>query len=325
MSTLTNWLSINKNNDALNSTFARTSASWVRAFENALNKINFPQVVQEFQNHISNQNNPHEVTLTQIEKSFLQTVWNYYLYYIAPYVEPNESISSLEDFEYIVENNSIIWATICRDGILNTIYQYQDMVGYRYTQPFYILNNFDPISLPVPLYSADPYIPDLTLEYNNTLTALFSTTPVNQLSAVVSFVRVNDSTDEWSISFNNTNNETLFTLTYSPSTTSFTIEGNANLSFTPMNLNPLGDSTVPLEYRAFIRLTPKEMSVIYSAGGLITIQSVPFPTDISISLQSYTLSHPFWKGYGNGVFTRTVNFYSEIVEDNVAEYILRKS
>ena len=330
MSTLSNWLSVNKNNDALNETFGRTSASWIRSFEKILNDINFSQIVQEFKNHISNENNPHLVTLTQIETSFLQTVWNYYLYYIAPYAEENERIMSFEEFEYIVQNNSIIWATICRDGVLNTLYQYQDMVGYRYTQPFYILNDTRPIQLPSALYSADPYFPDLTLEYFNTNTATFSSTPLNTLSAVISFVYEGNSTESWSITFNNTNTVPLFTLTYSPSDTSLSLTENSTLFTTPLtfpslNLNPSGDEDVPLEYRAFIRLTPQSLSVMYSAGGVVTTQQIAFPTDVIISLESYTVSHPFWKGYGSGLFTRTIGLYATIVEDNVAEYILRKS
>ena len=82
---------------------------------------------------------------------------------------------------------------------------------------------------------------------------------------------------------------------------------------------------MPLEYRAFIRLTPQSLSVMYSAGGVVTTQQIAFPTDVIISLESYTVSHPFWKGYGSGLFTRTIGLYATIVEDNVAEYILRKS
>ena len=338
MSTLTNWLAINKRIDSLPPVFAQTAAAWVRAFENELAGLDFVQIMNDFEAHISNYDNPHKVTLAQIENSMFKALWDWYVTGMAPYLPEEYKIPTIEAFEEIVENNPIIWSQIMRDCILNNVYQYQDMVGYRYDQPFYLLYDTNPVQQPTPVYYADIMFPDIMMKYNNTLTStsIGGDKGLGIFTLFFSFI-VKPTTDVWSLELNTTANgssQTICTLSYTPSTQSFSMTFNSNIwstsptfSSSSWNANPSKDQ--PVEYRGVIKYQQGSFQFSYSAGGTFTTVQSTTGTCYGnplLTLNTFTLSHPFWDETITDIpATRAISIYPSLLPTDFTEVIFSRT
>ena len=336
MSTLTNWLAINKRIDSLPPTFARSVAAWVRSFEQELESLDFPAIMESFEDHVQNYNNPHKVTLPQIESSMFTSLWNWYKRGMAPYLDPENQIPTIEAFEEITEENPIIWAQIMRDSILNNIYQYQDMVGYRYNQPYYLLNNTAIIRQIPPCYCANVLFPDLDMVYHNTLTSndLQENTGLSIYTVIFSFAP--SSTTPWSLTLNTKNNNTyqsIATITYEPSTVEFSFSVSSQLWSVPptftTNTFPLTtSSTDPAEYRGVVQFKGNKFTFMWSNGGTFTIaESNPGVLYSGTSnLFNFTLSHGFEDGYStDNPSTKSIIIYPIFTSPAYAEINFSRS
>lgn len=339
MSTLTNWIAINKRNDSLSPVFARTSAAWVRAFEQELQNTDFMQLLSDLEAHVNNFDNPHQVSLPQIASSMLKSLWDWYVTGMAPYLEAEYKIPSFEAFEEIMVTNPIVCFQIMRDCILNNVYQYQDMVGYRYTQPFYLLENITPIKQTPPLYYADSIFPDVNMRYYNSLSSLEigNKEELKVFSVFFSF-NMNSSTTPWTINLNTTslgNAKSFLQCEYTPSTQSLEVSFNSNVWNTPpifptssFSLNPNNDA--PLELRGVIQYDGSQFHFFYSAGGVFTEEvsqgGALVQSGVTLTLNAYTLSHPFWDTIPQDApSTKAVYIYPYLTPMDFTEVIFSRS
>lgn len=339
MSTLTNWIAINKRQDSLSPVFARTSAAWVRSFQQELQNTDFTQLLSDLQEHVTNYNNPHEVSLPQIASSMLTSLWDWYVTGMAPYLPDEYKIPSFEAFEEIMVTNPIVCFQIMRDCILNNVYQYQDMVGYRYNQPFYSLENITPVNQHPPLYCANALFPDLTMSYNNTLTSppIGGDNGLNIFTLFFSF-NMNTSTTPWSIELNTTSvglSKSMMSITYTPDTQSFTLSFNPKVwstsptfSSSSFSLNPNDDS--PLELRGVIGYDGTNFHFFYSAGGTFTEVTsqggLLVQPNVTLTLNTYTLSHGFWDTISvDAPATKTISIYPYLTPMDFTEVIFSRS
>lgn len=336
MSTLTNWLAINKRIDSLPPTFARSVAAWVRSFEQELESLDFMTIMENFQAHIQNYNNPHKVTLPQIESSMFTSLWNWYKTGMAPYLAPEDQIPTIEAFEEIIEENPIIWSQIMRDCILNNVYQYQDMVGYRYNQPYYLLSDTQIVRQTPPCYCANVFFPDFDMIYNNTLTSndLQGNTGLPIYTVIFSFIP--SSTTPWSLTLNTKNGkayQSIATITYNPSTVDFSFSLSHQLwsvppVFTNNTFSLTTSSTVPAEYRGVVQFKGNKFTFMWSNGGTFTIaESNPGILYSGTSnLFNFTLSHSFEDGYASdNPSTKSIMIYPILTSPAYSEITFSRS
>lgn len=326
MSTLTNWLAINKQIDALPQTYARTVLNWIMAFETMLTRLDTPGIMDNFAVHKADTNNPHKVTLDQLSGTLSEAVYAYYEAYMAPNVDPSKVIGSLDEFNTLLETNPILLLEIMRDAVLNNVYGYQDLVGPRSKQPFYVVDDGTKVKIPTPYYAATGIYPDLTLQYYNTLSRQFSDNGFVNLSIVFGFRIISTSVDPavWRLTLN----DTPITLTYVSSTKTFhfTFDENVYAQISQNNvIMPItnGTSTEGLELRGVLRVSPTAISLMYSVDGVLTKTVVTITSNATpIRYGKFTLSHAFWDNQTDETATTHLSIYPSIINDRTADLFM---
>lgn len=328
MSTLTNWLAINRQIDSLPPTEARTVLNWILSFERALTRLDIDGIMSEFEAHVQNYDNPHEVTLDQLTGTLTDAVWSYYSSVMAPTLPTEFVIPDETTFKTYLVTNPMMLLEIVRDSVLNGVYQYQDLVGPRATQPFYTISDYTKPDIPSPLYYATGIYPDNTLVWNNTSTRVFSDHGLVSLSVVFGFRIVSYSTEPavWKLALNNdtvvityVSSERAFHFTFNEN---YFVSVSANNITMPINPSGSGDG---LELRGVLRITPKTISLLYGVDGVLTTTTVNIVSNTAaVRYQNYTLSHVFWDNQTDVTATTHLGIYAKAIKTNTADLLMSR-
>ena len=325
MSTLTNWVALNKQLDVLPEDTGRTLLNWIRSFESALDFLNLPGVMNDFQAHVTNYNNPHKVTIDQLLGSLTSVIWSYYASAIIP-VLPEGAAVDETTFNAALVLNPELMIEIIRSGALNGFYAYQDMIGPRDSQPFYVIADLSRTTYPTPIYHATASYPDKTLSWNNTLSRTFSTTGMHGLTAFFGFKIISTSPNPavWRIAFN----DPAVAVTYVSSNRSM------NITLDATKFNTVGENNVilpidpsvmrnELELRGSITITPNTISLVYAVAGVLTKYTVNVtPLANPLSLTSYTVSHDFWDNQSDETATTRVSIHQALTDDVLLDTLM---
>lgn len=328
MSSLTNWIAINKKLDQLPPDYARTMLNWIRSFEKSVSALDIAGIMTQFRAHVADYNNPHKVSISELSGSLLEAVYSYYNDVMAPHLDSAVVIPDYATFQEVLTVNPMLLYEIIRDGVLNGVYQYQDLVGPRSDQPFYLITDTSEVPIPSPCYLANGIFPDNTLTWYNTLSRTFSGNGLTNISVVFGFRIISTSVEPavWRLALN----DPAIAVTYVSSTRTFhlTIDGtqyvalSANNVTMPINPSGTGES---LELRGVLTVSPTEISLIYAVDGTLTKETITVVSEPkAVRYTTYTLSHAFWDNQTDETATTHLGIYPALLSDASADLLMSR-